>query len=161
MEETAETYARPLVELLGSVDAFFDRKLRPEQKAPTYIDWRAKRLKELIDTDPSQGHRNLADLCKQLGLSMSSRQARRLFKLATGVGIRDYAKNRRLSVAIEQLKVMNTPVKAIAAELGFQNPRQFRRHFKDFFGLSPLEFRKLSGQSECGLARKPAMERCA
>src|SRR5882724_7302704 len=34
------------------------------------------------------------------------------------------------------------PHKAVAADLGFQNSRQFSRTFKEVLGLSPQEFRK-------------------
>jgi methylphosphotriester-DNA--protein-cysteine methyltransferase len=148
MGGNAITYERPFVEVLGGVEVFFDRMLRPKLDVPADIDWRAKKIKGFIDTDPVQGRQNLDDVCKQLGLCVSSRQARRLFKVSTGVGIRDYARNRRLVVAIERLEVMGVPVKVIAAELGYRSARQFRRHFKDFFGLSPLEFRRLSGNTE-------------
>jgi transcriptional regulator GlxA family with amidase domain len=142
MERQVIRYARPLVELMGGLNAFIDRKLGTKSAAKAEIDWRAKKLKEFIDRDPGQGRTNLDELCKNLGLCMSARQARRLFRRSVGLGIRSYARNRRLSVAVEQLESTDTPVKAIAAELGFHSTRQFRRRFKEFFSLSPLEFRK-------------------
>lgn len=145
MSETLVTYEPAAIEFLGGVEAFFDRLLSPKLNVPSDIDWRARKIKEFIDTHPVQGRQNLDGVCKQLGLSMSGRQARRLFKLSTGVGIRDYACHRRLAVAVAQLEVTDTPVKVIAAELGFHSTRQFRRHFKEFFGLSPLEFRTVLG----------------
>ena len=44
------------------------------------IDWRAQKLKEFIDTHTETVHLNLEDVCKDLGLGLSGRQARRLFK---------------------------------------------------------------------------------
>ena len=148
MRETLVAYEPAAIELLGGVDAFFDQMLRPKLDVPSDINWRAKKIKEFIDTHPVQGRQNLDDVCKQLGLCMSGRQAWRLFKLSTGVGIRDYASHRRLAAAVKQLEVTDTPVKVVAAELGFHSTRQFRRHFKEFFGLSPLEFRRVSGSRE-------------
>jgi methylphosphotriester-DNA--protein-cysteine methyltransferase len=141
MEQESVTYERPTVEVLGGVNVFFDQVLGQKLDVRAAMDWRTRKIKEFIDTHPLQGRQNLDGVCKQLGLSMSGRQARRLFKLSTGVGIRDYARNRRLAFAIKQLEVANTPIKAIAADLGFHSARQFRRHFKEFFGLSPQEFR--------------------
>jgi len=135
-------YKRPTIEVLQSVDPFFHCILRRETGLPASLDWRATRIKEFIDSHPLQPGRNLDAVCSELGLSMSGRQARRLFQRSFGLGIRDYARNRRLSVAAEQLEATSTPVKAIAADLGYQSTRQFRRRFKEFFGLSPVEFRK-------------------
>lgn len=154
MEEKVVTYERPAVEVLGGVDVYFDRVLREKLDVRIDMDWRTRKIKEFIDTHPVQGRQNLDDVCKQLGLSMSGRQARRLFKLSTGVGIRDYARNRRLSLAVEQLEVPNTPIKAIAADLGFHSARQFRRHFKEFFGLSPQEFRGVWSTRSLGVGFK-------
>jgi len=105
-------------------------------------DWRIRKLKEFIDTHPQEACRSLDDVCKLLELPMSGRQARRLFKLLTGVGVRVYARNNRLTIAIKHLQRASTPIKAVAADLGFQNSRQFSRTFKEVLGLSPQEFRK-------------------
>jgi len=144
------TYEPAAIELLGGMEEFFDRKLRPKLDVPSDIDWRAKKIKEFIDTHLVR--HTLEDVCKQLGLSMSARQARRLFKAWTGVGIREYARSRRLATAIKQIEVTDTPVKVIAAELGFHSARQFRRHFKEFFGLSPVELRRAAANREIGFA---------
>jgi transcriptional regulator GlxA family with amidase domain len=143
MKQESAIYERPAVKLLGGVEVFFDQILRLKLNVQQDIDWRARKIKEFVDAYPAQARRNLDQVCKQLGLPMAGRQARRLFKLSTGVGIRHYVRNRRLSLALERLEVVNTPIKVVAADLGFRNTRQFRRHFKEFFGLSPQEFRKV------------------
>src|SRR5882762_8837844 len=152
MRETLVNYEPAAIELLGGVDVFFDRKLRPKFDVLAGIDWRAVRIKEFIDNHLVQGRQKLDDVCDQLGLSMSARQARRLFKECTGVGFREYATNRRLAVAVRHVALMDTPIKVIAAELGFHSPRQFRRHFKRFFGVSPLEFRRTAGNRKLSFA---------
>jgi len=105
-------------------------------------------MKELIDTHPYQGHWNLDDVCKHLGLPMSGRQARRLFKGSTGMGFRDYAKNRCLVTAVEKLRTTNMPIKAVAAEAGYQSSCHFARSFKALFHLSPMEFRRIWRRGE-------------
>jgi len=142
-------YERPAIEIVGEgVNVFFDRVLHGKLNATNGMDWRVRKIKDFIDSHPLQGGQNLTEVCRKLDLSLSSRQARRVFKLSTGVGIRDYTGSRRLSVAMEQLDATNAPVKAIAADLGFQSTRQFRRCFKKFFGVSPLEFRRVSWNRE-------------
>jgi methylphosphotriester-DNA--protein-cysteine methyltransferase len=143
MQRNILSYERPTVEVLGGVNVFFDRVLRQKVDVRRHMDWRARKIKEFIDAHPMEARRNLDDVCKQLDLPMSGRQARRLFKLSIGVGVRLYARNRRLSLAIEHLERANTPIKAVAADLGFQNSRQFSRNFKEVLGLSPQEFRKV------------------
>lgn len=133
-------YQRPDVQVVESLDAFF-RSLVPRTRPSAELDWRAEKLKELVDADPTRVCHSLEDVCKELGFPMSNRQARRLFKGSTGMSIKKYARTRRLFCAAEQLKTSNTPVKAIATDAGYQNPRDFARRFKQLFHLSPVEFR--------------------
>lgn len=152
VRETPITYEPAAIELLGGMEEFFDRKLKPKLDVPSDIDWRAQKIKDFLDDHLVQGRQKLDDVCKQLGLSMSARQARRLFKEWTGIGIRDYTKNRRLAAAVTRLELIETPIKVIAAEVGFRSPRQFRRHFKEFFGISPVEFRRVAANREFSFA---------
>jgi len=107
------------------------------------MDWRAKKLKDFIDSQPSKVCWNLHNVCRELDLATSARQARRLFIASTGMGVREYAKKRRLTSAAEQLQATNAPVKAIAANAGYQSTCHFTRGFKELFRMSPLEFRRI------------------
>src|SRR5260370_29476507 len=142
-------YGRPVIRTVGSLDAFFERLVPRALPPPVDIDWRAKRLKDFIDGQPSKVCWNLDHFCRELHLAMSARQARRLFMASTGMGIREYAKKRRLTTAAEQLKSTNTPVKAIAANAGYQSTCHFTRGFKELFRLSPLEFRRMCRRRMC------------
>lgn len=141
-------YKRPAIQVLNSLNAFFDRLLPREFDVPTGRDWRVKALKEFIDTHSVIGRWNVDDVSKELGLSLSSRQLRRLFRVSTGMGIREYAKNRCLASAAEQLRTTHAPVKTIAADHGYQSTCHFARSFKELFRLSPLEFRRIWRQGE-------------
>jgi AraC-like DNA-binding protein len=107
------------------------------------MDWRAKKLKELIDEHHGKVRWKLGDACKQLGFPISDRQARRLFKASIGVGIKEYSMTRRLACAAEQLRATNAPIKAIAVEVGYQTTGHFTRSFKELFYLTPMEFRRI------------------
>ena len=117
-----------------------------EKASVPRIDWRAQKLKEFIDDHTETVHLNLEDVCKDLGLGLSGRQARRLFKNSIQMGVREYVKNRRLVLAAAQLQATNTPVKAIAFEAGYHSSRHFSRSFKELFQVRPVEFRKIWGQ---------------
>ena len=136
-------YNRPQIHLLGGTDAYVRLILDRKFTLRADIDWRASRMKEFIDSHPERVPRDVTDLCKQIGLPLSGRQARRLFKSSTGIGIRTYSVKIRLAVAAEQLRVTNMPIKVVAAEAGYQNSRHFARRFKTLFHVKPMEFRKL------------------
>jgi transcriptional regulator GlxA family with amidase domain len=142
-------YGRPVIQVSTSLDVFFGGLLPRTFPPSADMDWRAKRLKEFIDSQPGKVRWNLDDVCRELGLPMSGRQARRLFMASTGVGIREYAKRRRLTSAAKQLEVTNAPVKAIAADAGYQSTCHFARSFKELFCLSPLEFRRMWRRKMC------------
>lgn len=148
MRPPTQIYSRPHIEELAGVDAYVHLLVDRKWTASANIDWRARRMKDLIDSQPSTSHRNLHNVCKQLGLSMSGRQARRLFKVATGMGFRDYAKNRCLVTTAEKLLTTSMSVKAVAAEAGYQSSCHFARSFKAFFHFTPTEFRRVWRKSQ-------------
>ena len=141
-------YGRPVIRVLESLDAFFERLLPRTVPPSADTDWRARKLKEFIDQHQGKVSLKLGDACKQLGFPMSDRQARRLFKVSMGVGIKEYSMNRRLACAAEQLRATNAPIKAIAVEVGYQTTGHFTRSFKELFSLTPMEFRRIWRLSE-------------
>jgi AraC family mar-sox-rob regulon transcriptional activator len=141
-------YKRPAIQVLRGLDAFFDRLLPRTFDAPAGIDWRVKALKEFIDSHSVIVRWNVDDISKELGLSLSGRQLRRLFKISTGMGIREYAKNRCLASAAEQLRTTHAPVKIIAADHGYQSTCHFARSFRELFHLNPMEFRRIWHRGE-------------
>jgi transcriptional regulator GlxA family with amidase domain len=134
-------YEQPIIQKAGTVDAFLNLFVQRTPSPPSRIDWRVKRIKDLVDRAPGEIRSSLDGVCKELGLPMSGRQARRLFKACMGTGIRTYIRNKKLAVAAEQLQATDAPVKAIAADVGYQSTRDFARSFKELFRLSPIEFR--------------------
>ncbi len=143
------TYERPDVRILCTLHAFWDRCLSKQLEAPAGTDWRAKKITDFIDSHPGKVRWNLDDLCKQLGLAMSGRQARRVFRRAMRIGFKEYLKKSRLGFAAEQLKTTTTvPIKAIAADAGYERTAEFGRSFKRLFLLSPTEFRTVWGKNK-------------
>ena len=144
------TYERPGVKLFDNLDAFMRSVIRERLTSSAEVDWRAKKLKEFVDSH-SAGDRywSIEDACKELGLSTSVRQGRRLFKTFVGMSFRKYAKIRRLAFAARQLEATEEPVKVIALEIGYRRTAEFTRSFKELFRLSPLEFRRIWSRREC------------
>jgi methylphosphotriester-DNA--protein-cysteine methyltransferase len=135
------------VQRLETVDSFV-AVLFP-QTAEGHMDWRAKKLKDFIDADPPRvRYISVGDICNELELSLSTRQARRVFKESAGISINEYARKQRLVLAAKQLQATDVPVKVIASEAGYHTQQSFARSFYDMFRLTPLEFRRMWHRSQ-------------
>jgi AraC-like DNA-binding protein len=116
---------------------------RPD-KAPASnrpADWRVERILHFVDTQDGKLGWDLSALCVRLELGITGSHAAKLFSRHTGTGIREYAKERRLTLAAQQLRSTTDSVKQIALELGYRTPNDLRRQFKKRFCLNPTEFR--------------------
>lgn len=78
-----------------------------------------------------------ADKC---GISL--RHWNRLFTAAASVPPHTFVANCRLHLAKQLLASGTSPVKAVAAEVGFEGASEFSRFFKRECGMTPGEFRK-------------------
>jgi methylphosphotriester-DNA--protein-cysteine methyltransferase len=142
-------YKRPDVRIVCTVQTFWDQRISMQVDGAAEMDWRAKKIIDFIDSHPGEVARNLDDLCKQLALPVSGRQARRVFRRATRIGFKEYLRKSRLAFAAEQLKATTTvPIKAIAADAGYERTAEFGRSFKRLFLLSPTEFRTVWGKNK-------------
>jgi len=136
-------YERPVVHSWGNLDKFLHLFSPKPIRPPVSDDWRVQKLKSLIDIDPAKMQQNLDQVCRELRLCVSARQARRLFKACTGVGIREYRMKRRLDAAAHELQTTDIPVKAIAGTAGYRHLSSFTKHFLKQFHLRPIDFRRL------------------
>lgn len=137
-------YEQPVVLRWGSPREFLQLFVSKNTEPRLSEDWRVRKLRDLIDRDPAGAQWRLDEICRQLDLCISARQARRLFKACTGLGIKEYAKKKRLEAAAQQLRTTDAPVKAIAIDAGYRHVRNFTRCFLKQFHLSPINFRKIS-----------------
>jgi len=139
-EDRAIIGKQPFVLGLETLESLVDR-LFP-QGVESNIERRAKKLKNFIDNALGAVNESLGHVCSQLQLSLSDRQARRLFKEAAGISMKDYARKRRLVFAAKQLQNPDEPIKAIATNAGYHTYDGFRKAFYDMFRLAPAEFRR-------------------
>ena len=67
----------------------------------------------------------------------------RIFKAIMGISMHEYIRRRRLSQAAE--KLINTDLKIIdiAFDCGFESQESFTKSFKQYFGHTPMRFRKV------------------
>ena len=79
------------------------------------------------------------DLAAVAGLSR--RHLTRVFRRATGIGVKEYATKLRLEHAQLFLRDPALTVEAVAERCGFADARQLRRLWKDAYGTSPGAYR--------------------
>ena len=127
---TPMIYGQPAIQILTSLDMFFERFLPTTVLPSADTDWRAAKLKEFVDKDPHRIRGSLGTACKELDLSLSDRHARRVFKFSVGIGIGEYARHRCLFHAAKQLHATNMAVKIIASDAGYLHTRHFAYGFK-------------------------------
>ena len=81
----------------------------------------------------------LKDIATQAALSQY--HFHRVFKSLTGDTTKDFLTRLRLEKAALKLKHSQNDIGQIAFDCGYQNHETFTRAFKDYFGLTPLEYR--------------------
>lgn len=97
------------------------------------------RLNQLINSIESHLDTNLRlpQLIKQHGLSMSV--VEHIFPLLAGMGLSEYVRKRRLTLAGRDLAQGNLRVIDIALKYGYESSAAFSRAFEKFHGLKPSE----------------------
>ena len=64
------------------------------------------------------------------------------FKIVYNTSVKKYLRKVRMERGAQLLRIGNTPVAEIAAQVGYANQSKFASAFKEQFGLSPVEYRK-------------------
>ena len=67
----------------------------------------------------------------------------RVFRRKTGQSLVEYITGVKMNAAKEMLTHSDKPVSQIASQLGYGNFSYFSQLFRDFFSLSPSEYRKM------------------
>lgn len=81
-----------------------------------------------------------ADVAGQL--YMSSYHFHRIFSMVTGITANEYIRNRRLSMAGQEISMSNIKVIDIALKYGYNSPESFTKAFSRFHGVTPNAARK-------------------
>ena len=64
------------------------------------------------------------------------------FKKQTGITFSDYVMNVKMRKAKALLQDPLNQIQDVAYEIGYENPKNFTRAFKKYYGISPTDFRK-------------------
>lgn len=68
---------------------------------------------------------------------MSNYHFHRIFRMFTGITANEYLKNRRLSMAGQELILSKTKVIDVAMKYGYESPESFTKAFSRFHGVTP------------------------
>jgi transcriptional regulator GlxA family with amidase domain len=91
-------------------------------------------------------YRNASPIAALTEISgLPGRTFARRFKVATGLTPMDYVHGMRLEEAKQMLETTETPVEAIAVEVGYQDTSFFTRLFRRRVGLTPAQYRRRFG----------------
>jgi AraC-like DNA-binding protein len=72
---------------------------------------------------------------------VSTRYVHKLFA-ASGSGVSEWIRDRRLEGAREELRTSGTPIAAVAERWGYRNPASFSRAYRDRYGSAPSDVRR-------------------
>ncbi len=86
-----------------------------------------------------EGEYRMASLCDRIGVS--ERHLRRVFEEGLGIAPKEWLRQERM-VAARALLREGSPIKEIASDLGFTNPKVFSRDFQLFHGVKPTDFQR-------------------
>jgi AraC-like DNA-binding protein len=86
------------------------------------------------------------DVASQVHLS--ERHAARIFHAATGESLLAHLRRLRMERAADRLLVESVTVTSLAAEAGFYDRRHFSRSFRDYFGVTPTQYRDAAGTTQ-------------
>lgn len=105
-------------------------------KALSKLKQAADILSQRLDDPPT-----ISELSAIVG--MNACDLKRCFKCCYGDGIARFSRNRRLEAAQDLLSRSTLSIAEIALEVGYTNPSQFARAFRQQFNINPAEYRRL------------------
>lgn len=77
---------------------------------------------------------------------ISNAYFQKTFKIVTGLSVSDYLRNRRLSLAGEELLLKNSKVMDTALKYGYESSESFTKAFTRFHGITPSVAQKTAGK---------------
>ena len=109
-----------------------------DRTMPTnFIYYAVMAIKKTIDDNPFK--RNAIQELEP-GIHIGRNQLQHTFKEITGMTIRSYRVQKRMTVAKEMMTTGESSIKQIALECGYKNQNNFTADFKLVFNMAPSEW---------------------
>lgn len=143
--ERADVLARTLAAETVQAFAHIDPSAAGEPVSPASSEYVVQTMHRYLRDNLSRPLQ-VRDVAAQVHLS--ERQAARLFAASTRESLLAHLRRLRLERAADQLLACSATVTAIAADAGFYDRRHFSRNFREYFGVSPNEYREAGGTTQ-------------
>ncbi|MEI3199044.1 MAG: response regulator [Lachnospiraceae bacterium] len=131
-----------LVACFGKIREELDRECGVEQESSRASQSHYDRMVEQVTDYIHENYRDasLEKAAVLVGLSQS--HLSRTFKEKSGTGFAELLVQVRMEKASEMLSDVRCKSYEVAYEVGYDNPKNFSRAFKTYYGKSPSEYRK-------------------
>ncbi|MEY8354501.1 response regulator [Lachnospiraceae bacterium 54-53] len=127
-----------ILNCFGKIKEKLDRENRISRaETPTYYEQIIGQVKGYIEENYKEASLEEAAVLVNLSPSYLSR----VFKEKSGLGFSDYLTRVRMEKACELLNDIRYKSYDIAYYIGYDNPKNFSRAFKAYYGKTPKEFR--------------------
>ena len=104
-----------------------------------------KELQRMLDSIKYIENNLEHDLCIDdiaLIACMSKFHFQRMFSMLTGYAVSEYIRNRRITLAVQELMNPTTKVIDVAFKYGYESPESFTKAFRKIHNISPSEVKK-------------------
>ena len=81
-------------------------------------------------------------------IHLSTDYLSRLFRKKTGISFSEYLLNARMKEAGALMKQIHLSIGEIASRLGYKNPKNFTRAFRNYYGMAPTEYRRQTDEED-------------
>lgn len=132
-----------LIDTLQTIKAEFDEKYALlddyEPHSEGYYQAIAETIRQYLEREFAFA---TLDQAAEL-VAMSPNYVSKVFKKVTGTLFSDYLMNLKMLNSKILLADVNLRIYEVAYAVGYDNPKNFTRAFKQFYGMSPWEYRKV------------------
>ena len=131
-----------LVACFGKLREELDREYGVEQESSRASQSHYDRMVEQVTAYIHENYRDASLEKAAVLVGLSSSHLSRTFKEKSGTGFAELLVQVRMEKASEMLSDVRCKSYEVAYEVGYDNPKNFSRAFKTYYGKSPSEYRK-------------------
>ncbi len=131
-----------LLTCFGKIRAELDKKYGREQDSEKVSQGYYERMVEQVAAYIRENYRDASLEKAAVLVGLSPSHLSRTFKEKNGMGFSELLMQVRMEKASEMLADVRCKSYEVAYEVGYDNPKNFSRAFKTYYGKSPSEYRK-------------------